>query len=155
MNIITEATLTTSTQDSPKPRPPSRRGARGLITKPRPLAVIRNRRPKSVALLVPLRSVQFSSTMPYHTNQSEPNSHHIVGRCLTSEMTRKQGSILSRTVPPMRCFSANRGQTFLLRAQIASKTRCKRAKNWVARVEYSSPKATLIWSERQLFYQRF
>ena len=31
------------------------------MTKPRPLAVIRNRRLNSVALLVPLRSVQFSS----------------------------------------------------------------------------------------------
>ena len=41
-------------------RPPSRRGAWELITKPRPLAVIRNRRLNSVALLVPLRSVQFS-----------------------------------------------------------------------------------------------
>ena len=33
-----------------------------VITKPRPLAVIRNRRLNSVALLVPLRSVQFSQT---------------------------------------------------------------------------------------------
>ena len=39
----------------------SRRGARELITKPRTLAVTRNRRLNSVALLVPLRSVQFSS----------------------------------------------------------------------------------------------
>ena len=30
-------------------------------------------------------------------SQSETNSH--VGRCLTSEMTRKQGPILSRMVP--------------------------------------------------------
>ena len=38
-------------------------GARELITKPHPLAVIRNRRLNSVALLnlAPLRSVQFSS----------------------------------------------------------------------------------------------
>ena len=34
-----------------------------LITKPRPLAVIRNRRLNSVALLAPLRSVQFSSVI--------------------------------------------------------------------------------------------
>ncbi len=34
---------------------------RELMTKPRPLAVIRNRRLNSVALLVPLHSVQFSS----------------------------------------------------------------------------------------------
>ena len=34
---------------------------RELMTKPCPLAVIRNRRLNSVALLVPLRSVQFSS----------------------------------------------------------------------------------------------
>ena len=38
--------------------------------KPRPLAVIRNRRLNSVALLVPLRSVQFSSA---HLN----TSHHL------------------------------------------------------------------------------
>ena len=44
--------------------PPSRRGARELMRKPRPLAVIRNRRLNSVALLVPLRSVQFR---PCHT----------------------------------------------------------------------------------------
>ena len=34
-----------------------------LIIKPRPLAVIRNRRLNSVALLAPLRSVQFSSVL--------------------------------------------------------------------------------------------
>ena len=44
---------------------PSRRGARELITKPRPLAVIRNRRLNSVALLDPLRSVQFSSVVQF------------------------------------------------------------------------------------------
>ena len=44
------------------------------MTKPRPLAVIRNRRLNSVALLVPLRSVQFSSvpqrTMPKNAERS-------------------------------------------------------------------------------------
>ena len=45
------------------------RGARELIIKPRPLAVIRNRRLNSVALLVPLRSVQFSSV---HTSHPGP-----------------------------------------------------------------------------------
>ena len=34
--------------------------------------------------------------IPYHTVPSEPNPH--VGRCLTSEMTRKQGPILPRMV---------------------------------------------------------
>ena len=42
---------------------PSRRDAWELMTKPRPLAVIRNRRLNSVALLDPLRSVQFSSVL--------------------------------------------------------------------------------------------
>ena len=37
------------------------RGTRELIRKPRPLVVIRNRRLNGVALLDPLRSVQFSS----------------------------------------------------------------------------------------------
>ena len=40
--------------------------ARGLITKPRPLAAIRDRRLNSVALLAPLRSVQFSSCQYVH-----------------------------------------------------------------------------------------
>ena len=51
---------------------PSRRGARELITKPRPLAVIRNRRLNSVALLVALRSVQFSSGMRLFASQLHP-----------------------------------------------------------------------------------
>ena len=42
-------------------RTPSRRGARELVKKPHPLAVNRNRRLNNVALLVPLRSAQFSS----------------------------------------------------------------------------------------------
>ena len=37
---------------------------RELIRQPRPLAVIRNRRLNSVALLAPLRSVQFSLYLP-------------------------------------------------------------------------------------------
>ena len=40
---------------------PFTEGARELMTKPRPLAVIRNRRLNSVALLAPLSYVQFSS----------------------------------------------------------------------------------------------
>ena len=40
---------------------PFAEGCPGANNKPRPLAVIRNRRLNSVALLVPLRSVQFSS----------------------------------------------------------------------------------------------
>ena len=40
---------------------PFTEGRLGVNEKPRPLAVIRNRRLNSVALLVPLRSVQFSS----------------------------------------------------------------------------------------------
>ena len=40
------------------------------MTKPRPLAVIRNRRLNSVALLVPLRSVQFSSVAGRHQEQA-------------------------------------------------------------------------------------
>ena len=59
-----------------------------LITKPRHLAVIRNRRLNSVALLAPLRSVQFSSvqfsdqggesaclTIPYHAFHYLQNKH--------------------------------------------------------------------------------
>ena len=43
-------------------RTPSQRGARELMRKPRPLAV------NNVALLAPLRSVQFSSNSPEETN---------------------------------------------------------------------------------------
>ena len=50
----------------------SRRGAWELITKPRPLAVIRNRRLNSVALLVPLRSVQFTSSQTLPSAPDRP-----------------------------------------------------------------------------------
>ena len=49
-------------------RPPSRRGARELMTKPRPLAVIRNRRLNSVALSVPttFSSVRYAGHATQH-----------------------------------------------------------------------------------------
>ena len=43
--------------------------------KPRPLAVIRNRRLNSVALLDPLRSVQFSSVQHLRRRTSRPTVH--------------------------------------------------------------------------------
>ena len=80
-------------------RPPSRRGARELITKPRPLAVIRNRRLNSVALLVQLRSVQFSTCdrsrplvhlhrpLPCHTTIVVSVCYHTIPPCLLSSST--------------------------------------------------------------------
>ena len=52
--------------------PSDRRGAWELMTKPRALAVIRNRRPNSVALSVPPRSVQFSATVQHKVNLGLP-----------------------------------------------------------------------------------
>ena len=62
------------------------RGSYLVIRKPRPLAVVRNRRLdlNSVALLAPLRSVQFSSAcIPYHWicyrghNRMRPYQYHV------------------------------------------------------------------------------
>ena len=52
---------TTDISNAPKSR--AQRGARELIRKPRTLAAIRNMRLNNVALLDPLRSVQFSSEL--------------------------------------------------------------------------------------------
>ena len=68
--------------------------ARELITKPRPLAVIRNRRLNSVALLALLRSVQFSSVHTLATATSRMVSTNarsvrtpLPATCLMERMT--------------------------------------------------------------------
>ena len=101
--------------------PPSRRGARELIRKPRPLAVIRNRRLNSVALLVPLRSVQFSAfrtsecTTRMHTDtvhhQHHTTLHTMVPLMIAVAFAVSDTHPVSRhvgrwTVPPRHCPSS-------------------------------------------------
>ena len=84
-------------------RPPSRRGARELMRKPRPLAV------NNVARLDPLRSVQFSSdphggdAAAAYSRQSRAESRFFRGGgpAEASYAHRQHGMVSAECAPPM------------------------------------------------------
>ena len=80
------------------PPPPPRRGPRELIRKPRPLAVIRNRRLSTLslnnALLDPLRSVQFKvKKLLNQTTPQDSVARQHPGRCWYSFTTILHGAV--------------------------------------------------------------